>query len=150
MREEYEQFLKEYKAHTDEKNTQGVPPPPLNITQTQKAIDMCKDSSLNADQKAFAKELLTHRVNPGVDASAQLKAAFLGEILLHNKQDYGFTPSEAVTYLGTMLGGYNVAPLIQGLSLPDTALAQACANALKHTLLIYDNFEKIAALKTPL
>lgn len=129
----YEQFIKEYEAHKNERAAQGVPPLALNTTQTQCVIDMCKDSSVSAKDKEFAKELLVHRVNPGVDASAQLKAAFLGEILLNNKQDWGFSPAEAVKYLGTMLGGYNVAPLIQGLSLKDSSLAQACANALKHT-----------------
>ncbi|WP_334095211.1 bifunctional aconitate hydratase 2/2-methylisocitrate dehydratase [Helicobacter typhlonius] len=146
----YEQFIKEYEAHKSERAAQGIPPLALDVAQTQCAIDMCKDSSVSAKDKEFAKELLVHRVNPGVDASAQLKAAFLGEILLNNKQDWGFSPTEAVKYLGTMLGGYNVSPLIQGLSLSDSALAKECANALKHTLLIYDNFEKIAALNTPL
>lgn len=146
----YEQFIKEYQAHKSERAAQGVPPLALDVAQTQCVIDMCKDSSVSAKDKEFAKELLVHRVNPGVDASAQLKAAFLGEILLNNKQDWGFSPTEAVKYLGTMLGGYNVSPLIQGLSLSDSALAKECANALKHTLLIYDNFEKIAALNTPL
>lgn len=150
MSKNYEEFIKEYESHKNERATQGIPPLALNVTQTQCVIDMCKDSGLSTEQKTFAKELLIHRVNPGVDASAQLKAAFLGEILLNNKQDWGFSPKEAVTYLGTMLGGYNVAPLIQGLSLADNSLAQACADALKHTLLIYDNFEKIAALNTPL
>ncbi|WP_334083144.1 bifunctional aconitate hydratase 2/2-methylisocitrate dehydratase [Helicobacter typhlonius] len=146
----YEQFIKEYEAHKSERAAQGIPPLALDVAQTQCVIDMCKDSSVSAKDKEFAKELLVHRVNPGVDASAQLKAAFLGEILLNNKQDWGFSPTEAVKYLGTMLGGYNVSPLIQGLSLSDNALAKECANALKHTLLIYDNFEKIAALNTPL
>lgn len=146
----YEQFIKEYEAHKSERAAQGVPPLALDVAQTQCVIDMCKDSSVSAKDKEFAKELLVHRVNPGVDASAQLKAAFLGEILLNNKQDWGFSPTEAVKYLGTMLGGYNVSPLIQGLSLSDSALAKECANALKHTLLIYDNFEKIATLNTPL
>ena len=146
----YEQFIKEYEAHKSERAAQGIPPLALDVAQTQCVIDMCKDSSVSAKDKDFAKELLVHRVNPGVDASAQLKAAFLGEILLNNKQDWGFSPTEAVKYLGTMLGGYNVSPLIQGLSLSDNALAKECANALKHTLLIYDNFEKIAALNTPL
>ncbi|WP_334086875.1 bifunctional aconitate hydratase 2/2-methylisocitrate dehydratase [Helicobacter typhlonius] len=146
----YEQFIKEYEAHKSERAAQGVPPLALDVAQTQCVIDMCKDSSVSAKDKEFAKELLVHRVNPGVDASAQLKAAFLGEILLNNKQDWGFSPTEAVKYLGTMLGGYNVSPLIQGLSLSDSALAKECANSLKHTLLIYDNFEKIAALNTPL
>lgn len=150
MREEFEQFIKDYETHSKERTAQGIPPLPLSLAQTQNAIEMCKNSSVSAEYKAFAKELIIHRVNPGVDTSAQLKAEFLGAILLENKQDWGFSQAEAITYLGTMLGGYNVAPLIKGLSLSDNNLAKACAEALKHTLLIYDNFEKIAALNTPL
>lgn len=150
MREEFKQFMAEYEAHTKEREAQGVPPLALNIAQVKNAIEMCKDSSVDEKHRAFAKELIIHRVNPGVDASAQLKAEFLGEILLKNKSDWGFSAQEAVKYLGTMLGGYNIPPLIDGLSLKDNDLAKACANALKHTLLIYDNFDKIASLNSPL
>lgn len=150
MSEDFTNFIKEYEAQKAQREAQGIPPLPLNIDQTRIAIQICKDNSASSEQKSFAKELLIHRVNPGVDASAQLKAEFLGEILLKNTQGWTFTPDEAVKYLGTMLGGYNVQPLIQGLSLNDTSLAKACANALKHTLLVYDNFEKIAALNSPL
>lgn len=150
MREDFTNFIKEYEAQKAQREAQGIPPLPLNIDQTRIAIQICKDNGASSEQKSFAKELLIHRVNPGVDASAQLKAEFLGEILLKNTQGWTFTPDEAVKYLGTMLGGYNVQPLIQGLSLSDTSLAKACANALKHTLLVYDNFEKIAALNSPL
>ncbi|TLD95716.1 bifunctional aconitate hydratase 2/2-methylisocitrate dehydratase [Helicobacter jaachi] len=150
MNKELEDFISAYKAHVNEREKEGIPPLPLSVPQTQSAIAMCKDNSIDESLRAFAKDLIIHRVNPGVDASAQLKAEFLGEILLKNQQSWGFSQSEAVTYLGTMLGGYNVSPLIEGLSLPDNAIAKACAEALKHTLLIYDNFEKIAALNTPL
>ena len=86
MSKNYEEFIREYESHKSERAAQGIPPLALNVAQTQCVIDMCKDSGLSTEQKTFAKELLIHRVNPGVDASAQLKAAFLGEILLTNKQ----------------------------------------------------------------
>src|SRR5699024_10012797 len=44
--------------------------------------------------------------------------------------------AEATRLLGTMQGGYNVEPLIQLLD--DDALAQIAADALKHTLLVFD------------
>ncbi|MFC3867309.1 bifunctional aconitate hydratase 2/2-methylisocitrate dehydratase [Helicobacter equorum] len=142
---DFAQFIEEYNKLKAEREEQGIPPLPLNVKQTQCAIDICKSSNASAEQKAFAKELLIHRVNPGVDDAAKLKAEFFAEILKSGKEQV-FTPLEAIKYLGTMLGGYNVKPLIEGLSLADTTLAKECANALKHTLLVYNSFEDIAKL----
>lgn len=142
---DFAQFIEEYNKLKAEREEQGIPPLPLNVKQTQYTIDICKSSNASAEQKAFAKELLIHRVNPGVDDAAKLKAEFFAEILKSGKEQV-FTPLEAIKYLGTMLGGYNVKPLIEGLSLADTTLAKECANALKHTLLVYNSFEDIAKL----
>ncbi len=142
---DFAQFIEEYNKLKAEREEQGIPPLPLNVKQTQCAIEICKSANASAEQKAFAKELLIHRVNPGVDDAAKLKAEFFAEILKSGKEQV-FTPLEAIKYLGTMLGGYNVKPLIDGLSLSDTTLAKECANALKHTLLVYNSFEDIAKL----
>ncbi|WP_394909444.1 bifunctional aconitate hydratase 2/2-methylisocitrate dehydratase [uncultured Helicobacter sp.] len=142
---DFAQFIEEYNKLKAEREEQGIPPLPLNVKQTQCAIEICKSANASAEQKAFAKELLIHRVNPGVDDAAKLKAEFFAEILKSGKEQV-FTPLEAIKYLGTMLGGYNVKPLIEGLSLGDPALAKECANALKHTLLVYNSFEDIAKL----
>lgn len=142
---DFAQFIEEYNKLKAEREEQGIPPLPLNVKQTQFAIDICKSSNATPEQKAFAKELLIHRVNPGVDDAAKLKAEFFAEILKSGKEQV-FTPLEAIKYLGTMLGGYNVKPLIDGLSLSDVSLAKECANALKHTLLVYNSFEDIAKL----
>lgn len=142
---DFAQFIEEYNKLKAEREEQGIPPLPLNVKQTQFAIDICKSSNATSEQKAFAKELLIHRVNPGVDDAAKLKAEFFAEILKSGKEQV-FTPLEAIKYLGTMLGGYNVKPLIDGLSLSDVSLAKECANALKHTLLVYNSFEDIAKL----
>jgi aconitate hydratase 2/2-methylisocitrate dehydratase len=45
-----------------------------------------------------------------------------------------------------MLGGYNVAPLVEALSSSDSAVATAAAEQLKHTLLVYDAFNDVAKL----
>jgi len=142
---DFAQFIEEYNKLKAEREEQGIPPLPLNVKQTQCAIEICKSANASAEQKAFTKELLIHRVNPGVDDAAKLKAEFFAEILKSGKEQV-FTPLEAIKYLGTMLGGYNVKPLIEGLSLGDPALAKECANALKHTLLVYNSFEDIAKL----
>ncbi len=52
-----------------------------------------------------------------------------------------FSATEAVFMLGTMLGGYNVGPLIDLLA--DPALARNAAEALKSIVLVYGGFEAI-------
>ena len=145
--ENFDTFIKEYEALKTERETQGIPPLPLSVAQTKSVIEICKNPQSSQVQKDFAKELLIHRVNPGVDDAAKLKAEFFADILKSGKTQV-FTPKEAVKYLGTMLGGYNVKPLIDGLSLGDKELAQDCANALKHTLLMYNSFEDVAQLSS--
>ncbi|MFX7269111.1 aconitate hydratase B, partial [Acinetobacter baumannii] len=48
----------------------------------------------------------------------------------------------AVYLLGTMLGGYNVAPLVELLD--NAELAGLAAEALKKTLLVFDAFHDVA------
>ncbi|MGI0406733.1 bifunctional aconitate hydratase 2/2-methylisocitrate dehydratase [Helicobacter himalayensis] len=149
-KEQFAQFIAQYNEQKSQRESQGVPPLPLTEEQTRLAIAICKSAESSNEQRVFAKELLIHRVNPGVDDGAKLKAEFLSEILKNtdSKQSISqvFTPQEAVTYLGTMLGGYNVAPLIEGLKLADSELAKLCAETLKHTLLLYNSFDTIAEL----
>src|SRR5699024_4708147 len=52
-----------------------------------------------------------------------------------------FDRQRACELLGTMLGGYNIAPLIQLLD--DAELAPVAAEALKHTLLMFDAFHDV-------
>src|SRR5690606_18646114 len=47
----------------------------------------------------------------------------------------------ATALLGTMLGGYNVAPLVELLD--DAQLGAIAADGLKHTLLVFDAFHDI-------
>lgn len=144
MNENFNQFITQYNNQLKEREIEGIPPLALNTAQTQQVIEILKSS--DEIHKAFCKELLTNRINPGVDDSAKLKAEFLGAIALGKTQCNIITPLEAVELLGTMLGGYNVPYLVEALQNPQTQIAQIAANALKHTLLIYDAFEKIADL----
>jgi aconitate hydratase 2/2-methylisocitrate dehydratase len=50
-------------------------------------------------------------------------------------------PCKATELLGTMLGGYNVSPLIDLLD--DAAVAATAAEALKKTLLMFDQFHDV-------
>ena len=56
------------------------------------------------------------------------------------------SPKKAVELLGTMMGGYNVASLIDLLKDERTEIAQLAADALKKTLLVYDAFNDVIAL----
>ncbi len=139
-----EDFMKEYAKDVEERRSEGIPPLALNITQTQQVIAILKGA--DNTHKAFSKDLLMNRVSPGVDDSAKLKAAFLGEIASGTTQCSVIDKVEATKLLGTMLGGYNVPYLVKLIESTDNVVAKEAANALKHTLLVYDTFDTIATM----
>ena len=122
-------FMENYNNHVKEREALGVPPLPLDAKQTAEVIELIKAKDSNTDTLV---ELLANRVSPGVDDSAYVKAAFLNDIVAGNVSVDAISPLSAVEMLSTMLGGYNVKPLIDGLGNSDSAVAQASANALKH------------------
>lgn len=131
-------FLQEYNELVQERAKQNVPPLPLTAEQTTQLIDLLKQN--DKDQSTLL-ELLATRVNPGVDASAKLKAEFLNQIVQDKLTVEGLDKKAAITMLAKMLGGYNVQPLIQALDIPQ--VAQEAADALKNTLLVYDAFNDV-------
>lgn len=137
-----ENFVKEYENNVAERSKEGVPPLALNITQTKQVIEILKGS--DETNKAFCKDLLANRINPGVDDSAKLKAEFLGNIANGTEKCSVINSIEATKLLGTMLGGYNVPYLVKLIESSDSAVAKEAANALKNTLLVYDTFDTIA------
>lgn len=137
-----ENFVKEYENNVAERSKEGVPPLALNITQTKQVIEILKGS--DETNKAFCKDLLANRINPGVDDSAKLKAEFLGNIANGTEKCSVINSIEATKLLGTMLGGYNVPYLVKLIESSDSAVAKEAVNALKHTLLVYDTFDTIA------
>jgi aconitate hydratase 2/2-methylisocitrate dehydratase len=76
-----------------------------------------------------------------VDQSAYVKAAFLADITTGEASSPYVTKSDAVQILGTMLGGYNIQPLIGCLKIDE--LGDEAAEALGKTLLIFDAFNEI-------
>ena len=137
-----ENFVKEYENNVAERSKEGVPPLALNIAQTKQVIKILKGS--DETNKAFCKDLLANRINPGVDDSAKLKAEFLGNIANGTEKCSVINSIEATKLLGTMLGGYNVPYLVKLIESSDSAVAKEAANALKNTLLVYDTFDTIA------
>ena len=131
-------MLNEYKAHVDERAEQNIPPLPLDADQTAKLVDLLKSEHEESD---FLIHFLKERVPAGVDQSAYVKAAFLADITTGKTKSPYINKVEAVEILGTMLGGYNIAPLIECLKIDE--LGDAAADALSTTLLIFDAFNEI-------
>ena len=131
-------MLNEYKKHEQERAEQNIPPLPLDPDQTSQLVDLLKS---NHDESDLLIHLLKERVPAGVDQSAYVKAAFLADITTGESSSPYITKLEAVKILGTMLGGYNIQPLIECLKIDE--LGDAAADALSRTLLIFDAFNEI-------
>ena len=134
-------MLNEYKAHVDERAAQNIPPLPLDADQTAQLADLLKSEH---EESELLLHLLKERVPAGVDQSAYVKAAFLADITTGETSSPYITKSDAVQILGTMLGGYNIQPLIECLKIDE--LGNEAAEALGKTLLIFDAFNEIFEL----
>ena len=132
-------MLEAYRKHVEERAAEGVPPKPLDPEQTAALVELLKNPP--AGEEAFLLELLTDRVPAGVDQAAYVKAGFLAAIAKGDASSPLVDRVKAVELLGTMLGGYNIAPLVE--SLDDEALAPTAAKALSHTLLMFDAFHDV-------
>ncbi|MBX9610051.1 MAG: bifunctional aconitate hydratase 2/2-methylisocitrate dehydratase [Burkholderiales bacterium] len=133
-------MLKAYREHAAERLALGIPPLPLTAQQTAELIELIKAPP--AGEAGFLMELLTHRVPPGVDDAAKVKASFLAAVA-HGDLKVGLvSKAKATELLGTMVGGYNVKPLIDLLD--DAEVAAVAAAALKKTLLMFDFFHDLA------
>ncbi len=136
-------FFQTYEAEMLEREKLGVPPLPLDAKKTAQVVELL--TKKEGDQ-AFLKDLLVNRVSPGVDEAAYVKAAFLNDIVQQKVRCSVISPIEAIKFLGTMLGGYNVQPLVDALSSSDDAIAQASCDALKNIVLVYTSFNDIEVL----
>jgi len=132
--------LEAYRAHAAERAALGIPPLALDAKQTAELIELIKNPPAGED--AFLLDLLTHRVPPGVDDAAKVKASFLAAVA-HGDVKVGLiSKAKATELLGTMVGGYNVKPLIDLLD--DAEVAAVAAEGLKKTLLMFDYFHDVA------
>ncbi|MBI5751679.1 MAG: bifunctional aconitate hydratase 2/2-methylisocitrate dehydratase [Hydrogenophilales bacterium] len=132
-------MLEIYRAHVAERAGLGLPPLPLNAEQTAQLVELIKQPPKGEED--FLLDLLENRVPPGVDQAAYVKAAFLADIARGKLETLLICRQHAVQVLGTMLGGYNVHPLIDLLD--DATLAPDAVQALSHTTLIFDAFHDV-------
>lgn len=131
-----------YDQQAKEREESGLPPRPLTPEQMVGLIDRLLEA--NQEEGARLVSILKNRVSPGVDPAAKVKAAFLLEVALGNHLIPSLSPSSAVELLGTMLGGYNLPPLIELLDHPE--LAPLAEKALGRTVFVGAYFETIAEL----
>ncbi|NPA50631.1 MAG: bifunctional aconitate hydratase 2/2-methylisocitrate dehydratase [Epsilonproteobacteria bacterium] len=137
-------LIQEYREHTQERAKLGIPPLPLTAKQAAELVELLKKVPLIEEE--YLMDLFLNHINPGVDEAAYVKAAFLNDIVQGKASSPAISKKRAVEILGTMLGGYNVKPLIDALSHEDEEIAQEAANQLKNILLVYDAFHDVEEL----
>jgi aconitate hydratase 2/2-methylisocitrate dehydratase len=136
-------LLANYKAHTQERqNEGGLPPLALTAEQTAELVELLKASTV--EESDYCLELFNNKINPGVDDAAYVKAAFLNDVVQGNVTCSVISKTEAIEILGTMMGGFNVSPLIDALKIDE--VAEAAATELKNTILVYDAFNDVKDL----
>ena len=134
-------MLQDYKKHCEEREKQAIPPLPLSAQQTSDLVELLKAEH---EESELLMGLLRERIPAGVDQAAYVKAGFLADITTGETSSPYISKKDAVKILGTMLGGYNIQPLIKCLESDE--LGEVAANALSKTLLIFDAFNEVLAL----
>ncbi|MBL8337013.1 MAG: bifunctional aconitate hydratase 2/2-methylisocitrate dehydratase [Rhodoferax sp.] len=132
-------MLQAYRTHVAERAALGIPPLPLSAKQTAEVIELLKNPP--AGEESTLVELITYRVPAGVDDAAKVKASYLAAVAHGTEKCSLISRAKATELLGTMLGGYNISPLVDLLS--DESVAAVAAAGLKKTLLMFDQFHDV-------
>ena len=132
-------MLQAYRQHVAERAALGIPPLPLSAQQTAALVELLKAPP--AGEEAALLDLITHRVPAGVDDAAKVKASYLAAVAHGTENSPLISRERATELLGTMLGGYNIAPLVDLLD--DPRVGQVAAEGLKKTLLMFDQFHDV-------
>jgi len=135
-------MLETYHQHVADRAVEGIPPKPLSAEQTASLVELLKEPA-GADESELL-DLLSNRIPAGVDEAAYVKAGFLAAVAKGEAQSPLVDAVKAIELLGTMLGGYNIEPLINALE--DDALASTAVKALSKTLLMFDAFHDVKEL----
>ena len=132
-------MLADYRQKVAERAACGIPPTPLTAEQVNELVELLKAPPKG--EETFLLALLSHRVPPGVDEAAYVKAGFLSAIVRGKATSPLIDAKKAVVLLGMMQGGYNVSTLVQLLD--HDVLAPEAALQLKKILLIFDAFHDV-------
>ena len=128
-----------YRNHVAERAAAEIPPLPLSADQAKEVCELLQAPTAGEGDELLT--LLSQRISPGVDPAAAVKADYLSRVARGEVTSPLIDPKEAVRLLGTMLGGYNLTSLIDFLK--DPALAETAAEALGHTLLVFDAYHQV-------
>ncbi|MGC4116664.1 MAG: bifunctional aconitate hydratase 2/2-methylisocitrate dehydratase [Myxococcales bacterium] len=131
-----------YLKHVEERAAQGIPPRPLDPQQARGVCELLVAPPSGREELLLS--LLRDRVSPGVDPAAKVKAEFLGAIARGEKASPVLSKKEAVRLLGTMLGGFNVPPLLEALQ--SSELADEAAKALSSCITVYRGLDEVVTL----
>ncbi len=134
-------FLQTYRNHVAERAAVGIPPLPLTAAQTGELIELLKAPPVG--EETFLLDLITHRVPAGVDDAAKVKASYLAAVAHGTEKCALISREKATQLLGTMLGGYNISPMIDLLDDVEASVATQAASGLKNTLLMFDQFHDV-------
>ncbi len=137
-------FLDEYKVHKEERAALGVPPLALTAEQVSELVKLLKADEIQEEE--YILDLFENRIPAGVDDAAYVKAAFLNAIVQGDATCHLIDKVYAIKILGKMLGGFNVGPLVEALKSTHVEVAQAAADELKNTILVYDSFNEVKDL----
>ena len=132
-------MLQTYRQHAAERAALGIPPLPLSAQQTAEVVELLKGPPAGEEQ--FLVDLITNRVPAGVDDAAKVKASYLAALAFGTETNPLISRERATELLGTMLGGYNVHPMVELLD--DAVVGTIAAEGLKHTLLVFDAFHDV-------
>ncbi len=135
-------MLESYFKNEAERQKQGIPPLPLNPEETDEVCKLLENPP--EDKEELLLNLLKNRVAPGVDPSAEVKAAWLTKVAKGEISSPLLSKTEAVFLLGTMLGGYNIEPLLDFLE--DEEVAGEATKALKQIILVYSAFDRVVEM----
>ena len=137
-------MLVEYREHVNKRKSQNIPPKPLDADQTSDLVKLLKNPPKGEEN--FLLDLISNRVPPGVDEAAYVKASFLSAVATAKDHSPIISRELSVKLLGQMLGGYNVATLVELLD--DEDMQECAAEQLKSTILVFDAFHDVAEKAT--
>ena len=126
-----------YRQHVAERAALGIPA--ALDGQTNRRTDRTAEEPARRREQNLV-ELLTHRVPAGVDDAARSRPRTWPPWRWARKLAL-ISRAKATELLGTMLGGYNIGPLIELLD--DAEIGTIAAEALKKTLLMFDSFHDV-------
>ncbi len=132
-------MLEAYRQHVTERAALGIPPLPLNAKQVAELIELIKNPP--AGEGDLLVNLIAYRVPAGVDNAAKVKASYLAAVAHGTEITPLLSREKATELLGTMLGGYNISPMVDLLD--DAVVGPIAATGLKKTLLMFDQFHDV-------